>query len=78
MRERRQELGVDVKTITEVLGFSRDYWSAIDNDRKILAEEKLQMLLDQFEFDDDERKELLDLRDPQLREHAHPWFAANS
>ena len=75
LRERRQELGVDVKTITEVLGFSRNYWSAIENDRKILAEEKLQMLLDQFEFDDDERKELLDLREAAKQ---RGWWARYS
>jgi len=62
LRERRKELGIDVKAITDLLGFSRNYWSAVENDRRILAEDKLQILLDEFEFDDDERQELLDLR----------------
>jgi transcriptional regulator with XRE-family HTH domain len=63
LRERRVELGLDVKAITDLLGFSRNYWSAVENDRKILAEDKLAVLLDAFEFDDDERKELMNLRE---------------
>ena len=33
LKERRRELGVNVKTITDQLGFTRNYWSAIENDR---------------------------------------------
>ncbi|MFK0249159.1 helix-turn-helix domain-containing protein [Amycolatopsis azurea] len=62
LRGRRDQLNVDVKTITATLGFSRNYWSAVENERKILSEESLTRLLALLEFDDDERRELLDLR----------------
>lgn len=63
LRERRDQLGIEVETITEALGFTRNYWSAIENERRILAEEKLVALLDLFEFDQDEQRELLELRE---------------
>ncbi|OLF12190.1 transcriptional regulator [Actinophytocola xinjiangensis] len=62
LRERRQQLGIEVKEITQTLGFSRNYWSAVENDRKILSEDSLTRLADLFEFDDDEQRELHDLR----------------
>ncbi|OOC07786.1 helix-turn-helix domain-containing protein [Amycolatopsis azurea] len=62
LRGRRDQLNVDVKTITATLGFSRNYWSAVENERKILSEESLSRLLTLLEFDDGERQELLDLR----------------
>ncbi len=62
LRRRRLQLGVEVRTITQRLGFSRNYWSAVENERKILSEENLVKLLDLFEFDQEERQELLDLR----------------
>lgn len=63
LRQRRKQLGVDVKTITKHLDFSRNYWSAVENDHKLLSEEKLYLLLALLEFDDDEQKELLALRE---------------
>jgi hypothetical protein len=62
-RQRRDELGLDVKTVYETLGFSRNYWSAVENERKVLSEEKLTMLVDLLEFDPEERRELLELRE---------------
>jgi transcriptional regulator with XRE-family HTH domain len=62
LRRRRGQIGIEVKTITKVLGFSRNYWSAIENERKILSEESLIRLLDLLEFDQKERQELLQLR----------------
>ncbi|RSM67794.1 XRE family transcriptional regulator [Kibdelosporangium aridum] len=62
LRRRREHVGVEVRTITQALGFSRNYWSAVENERKILSEESLVRLLDLFEFDDEERDELLALR----------------
>jgi transcriptional regulator with XRE-family HTH domain len=62
IRERRDELGIDIKTITERLGFSRNYWSAVENERKLLSVESLGNLFDLFEFDEQERRELIDLR----------------
>jgi transcriptional regulator with XRE-family HTH domain len=62
LRRRREELGVEVRTITQELGFTRNYWSAVENERKILSEESLTKILVLFEFDKDERDELLELR----------------
>lgn len=58
IRERRRELGLDVKTITDQLGFSRNYWSAIEHDRTLLAKDKLERLFEILTFDDTERVEL--------------------
>ncbi len=62
LRDRRHELNLDVKTITDRLGFSRNYWSAIENDRSILAPDKLELLFDLLRFDEAERDELRTLR----------------
>src|SRR5699024_932925 len=63
LRQRREQLGTDVATITQRINFSRNYWSAIENERKILSAEKLRTLLDLYEFDTDEQHELLELRE---------------
>jgi transcriptional regulator with XRE-family HTH domain len=62
LKERRHELGISVKTITDQLGFSRNYWSAIENDRSVLAVDKFEALFDLLRFNDTERAELLALR----------------
>jgi transcriptional regulator with XRE-family HTH domain len=62
LRRRREQIGMEVKEITSALGFSRNYWSAVENDRKILSEESLTRLAELFEFDEDERRELSELR----------------
>ncbi|MGH3566591.1 MAG: Scr1 family TA system antitoxin-like transcriptional regulator [Pseudonocardia sp.] len=63
LRQRREQLGIEVKTITDHLGFTRNYWSAVENERKILSAEKLQRVLDLLEYDDEERTELTELRE---------------
>lgn len=62
LRDRREQLGVEVKQITQSLGFSRNYWSAVENERKILSEEALRKLLELLEFEPEESDELLHLR----------------
>jgi len=62
LKRRRAQLGVEVRTITETLGFSRNYWSAVENERKILSLESLTRIIELFEFDDEEKEELLALR----------------
>lgn len=62
LRQRRDEMGVEVKTITQRLGFTRNYWSAVENERKILSEESLLKLVELLEYDEEERQELLQLR----------------
>lgn len=63
LRERRDQVGIEVKHITQALGFSRNYWSAVENERRILSEESLTKLLRLLEFGPDESRELLELRD---------------
>lgn len=63
LRSRRKELSIDVPTITRVLGFTRNYWSAVENDRTILAEEKLLVVADLLAFNKAETDELLQLRE---------------
>lgn len=60
---RRKELGLDVKAITEELEFTRNYWSAIENDRTLIAAEKLQLACELLQFSDTDRNELLQLRE---------------
>jgi transcriptional regulator with XRE-family HTH domain len=62
LRERREQVGVEVKQITQALGFSRNYWSAVENERKILSEEALKKMLELLEFGPDEAREMLELR----------------
>jgi transcriptional regulator with XRE-family HTH domain len=62
LKRQRERHGIEVKRITEVLGFTRNYWSAVENERKILSPEALTRVIELFEFDDEERVELLALR----------------
>ncbi|GAA4533441.1 Scr1 family TA system antitoxin-like transcriptional regulator [Amycolatopsis samaneae] len=75
LRKRRQQFGIEVRAITQELGFTRNYWSAVENERKVLSEESLIKLIDLFEFDQEERKELLELR-AAAKEHG--WWARYS
>ncbi|WP_163509120.1 Scr1 family TA system antitoxin-like transcriptional regulator [Fodinicola acaciae] len=67
LKLRRVELGMDVDVICKALRFTRNYWSAVENDRKILAADKLDQLLDVLEFDKDEKAELSQLREVAKR-----------
>jgi transcriptional regulator with XRE-family HTH domain len=62
IRKRREQLGIRVYDITQRFGFTRNYWSAIENEHKILPESTLRELLGFLEFDDEDRRQLLDLR----------------
>ncbi len=63
LRDRRKNLGMDVKTITDSLGFSRNYWSAVENNRTVLSADKLELLIDLFELSPTEADQLIHLRD---------------
>ncbi len=63
LRQRREQLGIEVETITDQLGFTRNYWSAVENKRRILTADKLQQVFDVLEYDDEERSELIALRE---------------
>lgn len=75
LRERRDQVGIEVRNITQALGFSRNYWSAVENERKILSEESLTKVLELLEFDEEERRELLDLREVSKQ---RGWWAQYS
>jgi transcriptional regulator with XRE-family HTH domain len=75
LRQRRREVGVDVATIAARLGFSRNYWSAVENERSTLTVEKLTVLMDLLECGDEERAELLELREAARQ---RGWWSAYS
>jgi transcriptional regulator with XRE-family HTH domain len=62
LRERRVRLGLDAKTVADAMGFTRNYWSAIENERKLLSFESLDKVFDLFEFDQDDQHDLRQLR----------------
>jgi transcriptional regulator with XRE-family HTH domain len=63
LANRRKELGVGVESIAEALGFSRNYWSAVENDRTLIAEDKLRLLFELLQFGEQDQQELLQLRE---------------
>lgn len=75
IRQRREQLGMSVGEITDLLGFSRNYWSAVENDRTLLSTEKLRLLADAFELGADEKDELLSLREAARQ---RGWWARYS
>ncbi|WP_327142330.1 Scr1 family TA system antitoxin-like transcriptional regulator [Nocardia sp. NBC_01327] len=62
LRERRLELDIGPAAIAKKLRISSGYWSHIEGERNLLSEDKLRVLLHWLEFDDDEKRELLQLR----------------
>lgn len=63
LRQRRDHLGMDVPALMALVGFTRNYWSAVENERKILTVEKLKLVLSALEFDEEEQRELLEVRE---------------
>jgi transcriptional regulator with XRE-family HTH domain len=63
LRERREQLGITVNDITSELGFTRNYWSAIENERKFIPESTLRNVFDILEFSEEDRERLLTLRE---------------
>lgn len=76
LRRRREQLGVSVKDITDRLGFTRNYWSAIENERKIIPEKTLRSIFKILEFGSEDRKQLLELREVAARESG--WWSEYS
>lgn len=63
LRARRTNSGTDVETITATLGFSRPYWSAIENARTLPSIEKLEALIKLLQFNATDGSELRALRE---------------
>ena len=68
-------MGIDASALTRTMGFTRNYWSAVENQRKILSEENLIKVLELLEFGQDERVELLELRETAKE---RGWWAGYS
>ena len=58
LRVRRQELELGIDVVAKHLGFSRNFFSAVENERSMLAADKLNPLYDLLEFDASDRDEL--------------------
>lgn len=63
LRDRREHLGITVNDITSELNFTRNWWSAIENERRLIPENTLIAVFDILKFTEQERKKLLDLRE---------------
>lgn len=61
IRERRKELGLDAKTVSGRMGFSRNYYSAVENNRTILADDRVSELAEILELDESTTTEMADL-----------------
>ena len=72
LRERREELKLDVQSIASQLGFTRNYWSAVENERKLLTEENLARAIELLRFDPAQGRELHDLSHAAREHH---WAA---
>jgi transcriptional regulator with XRE-family HTH domain len=62
LRQRRERLGIRSTDITRELGVARGYWSAIENERKVVPENLLTTVFDVLEMSDRERERMLFLR----------------
>lgn len=72
LRERREELNLDGKSIGDQLGVTRNYWSAVENERKLLTDENLDKVIELFGFTPAEGRELRDL---SATAREHHWAA---
>lgn len=61
LRRRRDELGLGIQDVAAALGFTRNYWSAIENERKLIPISTLRPIFDVLKFDSRTRQELLEL-----------------
>lgn len=61
IRERRRELELDARTVSSRMGFSRNYYSAVENNRAKLADDRLPELAEILEFDEETAAELAGL-----------------
>ncbi|MDH3684347.1 MAG: helix-turn-helix domain-containing protein, partial [Acidimicrobiia bacterium] len=61
LRAYRIELEIEPKAIASQLGFSRNYWSAVENSRSVLAANRLDQVIEMFGIDDVAAEELRSL-----------------
>ncbi len=61
IKKRRDELGLKAEQIAKELGFTRNFFSAVENERAMLAPEKLEILMEILRLDNVERAEYREL-----------------
>jgi len=61
VRKRREELGLPAAAVSKHLGFTRNFYSAVENSRSLLATAKLPLLVEVLEFDDADAQTLTTL-----------------
>ena len=67
VRDRRRELGLSSAETAKALGFSRVFYSAVENNREKLSPNKLPALFDVLQFEPEDRKQLTALHDASRR-----------
>ncbi len=63
VRKRREELGLPAAVVSKHLGFTRNFYSAVENSRSLLATAKLPLLIEVLEFDAADAQTLTTLLD---------------
>jgi transcriptional regulator with XRE-family HTH domain len=63
LRQRREQMGIDAGELAKQMGFTRNYWSAVENERKVLSKESLTNVVGLLEFDESEHQKLEELRE---------------
>ncbi len=61
VRKRREELGLPAAAVSKHLGFTRNFYSAVENSRSLLATAKLPLLIEALQFDDSDAHTLTTL-----------------
>ncbi len=61
VRKRREELGLPAATVSKHCGFTRNFYSAVENSRSLLATAKLPLLIEALQFDDADAQTLTTL-----------------
>ena len=67
LRNQRRAINIPVSDIVKRFKFSRNYWSAVENERTLLSEDRLKEVLELLEFDPKEHDELLALHKLSLK-----------
>lgn len=75
LKARREEVGLDGPAIAKRLGFTRNYWWAVESDKTVLSEDKLREVIELFGFGEAEAAELLQLR---ALSKQRAWWASYS
>jgi transcriptional regulator with XRE-family HTH domain len=67
LQSRREQVGISVQELADHLGFTRNYWSAIVHERKIIPENTLRTLFKVLDIGNEDRRKLLKLRETAVK-----------